>query len=167
MPPGKQVVNRQDVNHHDIAIPEHNFGISWNIENTWAIENSSIREAGCIHTAQGLEFDYVGVIIGDDMRFENGQIITDYTKRAKTDQSLKGIKKIAKEDLEAAHALADPIIRNTYRTLMTRGQKGCFVFCTDSALQEYLNQRLEKVTFYRMKRQEALYLVGEREGYEH
>lgn len=64
--------NRQDVNLHDIAILEHNFGISWNIENTWAIENSSVREAGCIHTAQGLEFDYVGVIIGDDMRFENG-----------------------------------------------------------------------------------------------
>lgn len=159
--------NRQDVNHHDIAIPEHNFGISWNIENTWAIENSSVREAGCIHTAQGLEFDYVGVIIGDDMRFENGQIITDYTKRAKTDQSLKGIKKIAKEYPEAAHALADPIIRNTYRTLMTRGQKGCFVFCTDSALQEYLNERLEKVTFYRKSRQDALYLVDGREGYEH
>jgi DUF2075 family protein len=159
--------NRQDVNHHDIAIPKHNFGISWNIENTWAIENSSVREAGCIHTAQGLEFDYVGVIIGDDMRLENGQIITDYTKRAKTDQSLKGIKKIAKEDPEAAHALADPIIRNTYRTLMTRGQKGCFVFCTDSSLQEYLNERLEKMTFYRKKRQEALYLVDEREGYGH
>ncbi|WP_391116837.1 DNA/RNA helicase domain-containing protein [Psychrobacillus sp. L3] len=159
--------NRQDVNHHDIAIPEHDFGISWNIENTWAIENSSVKEAGCIHTAQGLEFDYVGVIIGDDMRFENGKIITDYTKRAKTDQSLKGIKKIAKEDPEEAHALADPIIRNTYRKLMTRGQKGCFVFCTDSALQEYLKERLKKVTFYRKKRQEALYLVDERERYEH
>ena len=44
-----------------------------------------------IHS-QGLEFDYTGVIIGDDMRFENGKVITDYTKRAKTDNSLKGIK---------------------------------------------------------------------------
>ncbi|WP_339254333.1 DUF2075 domain-containing protein [Sporosarcina sp. FSL W8-0480] len=158
--------NRQDVNHHDISIPEHDFGISWNIENTWAIENSSVREAGCIHTAQGLEFDYVGVIIGDDMRFENGQIITDFTKRAKTDQSLKGIKGIAKEDLEKAHTLADPIIRNTYRTLMTRGQKGCFVFCTDSALQEYLKERLEKVTLYRREREETLYLVDNEEGYD-
>lgn len=157
--------NRQDVNHHDITIPEHDFGISWNIENTWAIENSSVREAGCIHTAQGLEFDYVGVIIGDDMRFENGQIITDFTKRAKTDQSLRGIKGIAKEDPEKAHALADPIIRNTYRTLMTRGQKGCFVFCTDSALQAYLEERLEKVMLYRKEREEMLYLVDEGEGY--
>ncbi|MGG0668640.1 DUF2075 domain-containing protein [Sporosarcina koreensis] len=157
--------NRQDVNHHDITIPEHDFGISWNIENTWAIENSSVREAGCIHTAQGLEFDYVGVIIGDDMRFENGQIITDFTKRAKTDQSLRGIKGIAKEDPEKAHALADPIIRNTYRTLMTRGQKGCFVFCTDPALQAYLEERLEKAVLYRREREEMLYLVDGEETY--
>lgn len=153
--------NRQDVDHHDISIPEHDFGISWNIENTWAIENTSVREAGCIHTAQGLEFDYVGVIIGDDMRFENGLIITDFTKRAKTDQSLRGIKGIAKKDPEKAHELSDPIIRNTYRTLMTRGQKGCFVFCTDRALQAYLDERLEKVMLYRKEREEMLYLVEE------
>lgn len=157
--------NRQDVDHYDISIPEHDFGISWNIENTWAIENSSVREAGCIHTAQGLEFDYVGVIIGDDMRFENGQIITDYTKRAKTDQSLRGIKGIAKEAPENAHGLADPIIRNTYRTLMTRGQKGCFVFCTDPQLQAYLKDRLEKVSLYRREREKTLYLVDDREEY--
>ena len=48
---------------------------------------------------------------------------------------------------------------------MTRGQKGCFVFCTDSALQEYLKERLEKVTLYRRKREETLYLVDEGEGY--
>ena len=156
--------NRQDVNHHDISIPEHDFGISWNIESTWAIENSSVREAGCIHTAQGLEFDYVEVIIGDDMRYENGEIITDHTKRAKTDQSLRGIKGIAKEDPEKAHSLADPIIRNTYRTLMTRGQKGCFVFCTDPALKAYLKGRLEKVTLYIREREEMLYLVDEGGG---
>lgn len=143
------------MNHHDITIPVHEFGISWNIENTWAIEKSSVREAGCIHTAQGLEFDYVGIIIGDDLRFENGRIITDFTKCAKTDQSLRGIKGIAKEVPEKAHTLADPIIRNTYRTLMTRGQKGCFVFCTDPALQAYFEERLEKV---------MLNLVDEEEG---
>ncbi|MCG3088365.1 DNA/RNA helicase domain-containing protein [Sporosarcina cyprini] len=157
--------NRQEVNHLDITIPEHDFGISWNIENTWAIENSSVREAGCIHTAQGLEFDYVGVIIGDDMRFEDGEIITDFTKRAKTDQSLRGIKGIAKEDLDRAHELADPIIRNTYRTLMTRGQKGCFVFCTDTTLQKYLAERLERVILHRKEREKLLYLVDEGEEY--
>lgn len=99
------------------------------------------------------------------MRYENGQIITDHTKRAKTDQSLRGIKGIAKVDPEKAHSLADPIIRNTYRTLMTRGQKGCFVFCMDPALQAYLKERLEKVTLYRREREETLYLVDEGEEY--
>lgn len=157
--------NRLDVDHFDITLPEHDFAISWNIENTWAIENSSVREAGCIHTAQGLEFDYVGVIIGDDLRMENGQLVTDFTKRAKTDQSLKGIKKLAKEDPEKAHALADPIIRNTYRTLMTRGQKGCFVYCTNPELQGYLKERLEMVTMYQRKREQDLYLVDEKKEY--
>lgn len=41
---------------------------------------------------------YVGVIIGDDLRDENGNVITDHTKRAKTDSSLKGIKKMMKEN---------------------------------------------------------------------
>ncbi|WJY28056.1 DUF2075 domain-containing protein [Sporosarcina trichiuri] len=157
--------NRLDVEHLDITLPEHDFGISWNIENTWAIENSSVREAGCIHTAQGLEFDYVGVLVGDDLRMENGKLITDHTKRAKTDQSLKGIKKIAKEDPDRARQLADPLIRNTYRTLMTRGQKGCFVYCTDPELQSHLKERLALVTMYRRKREKDLYLVDEREGY--
>lgn len=158
--------NRQDVDHHDIQVEEHNFGISWNIENTWAIENSSVREAGCIHTAQGLEFDYIGVIIGDDLRFEDGQIITDYTKRAKSDQSLKGIKKLAKEEgEEKARLIADPIIKNTYRTLMTRGQKGCFIYCTNPALQQYFKDRLDKVMFYKKKREKMLYLIDDQEEY--
>ncbi|MHA6260030.1 DNA/RNA helicase domain-containing protein [Sporosarcina sp. CAU 1771] len=151
--------NRRDVEHFDITITEQDFGISWNIENTWAIENSSVREAGCIHTAQGLEFDYVGVIIGNDLRVEDGKLVTDFTKRAKTDQSLRGIKKLAKENPEKAHALADPLIRNTYRTLMTRGQKGCFLYCTDPELQAYFKKRLEKVNMYRRKREIDLYLV--------
>lgn len=70
------------------------YSISWNLNggDAFAISEEPIHEAGCIHTSQGLEFDYTGVIIGDDMRFENGKVITDYTKRAKTDNSLKGIK---------------------------------------------------------------------------
>lgn len=118
--------NRSKSEYHDIRIEEYDFGMSWNLDNTstWAIDEESIHEAGCIHTCQGLEFDYVGVIIGDDLRFENGEVITDHTKRAKSDQSLRGIKKMLKEEPEKAEKVADQIIRNTYRTLMTRGQKG-------------------------------------------
>ena len=76
----------------------------------FAISEESVHEAGCIHTSQGLEFDYTGVIIGDDMRFENGKVITDYTKRAKTDNSLKGVKTLAKKDKEKADRVADVLV---------------------------------------------------------
>lgn len=127
---------------HDICI--NDFEMSWNLgnSNTFAIDENSVNEVGCIHTSQGLEFDYVGVIIGDDMRYEDGHVVTDFTKRAKTDQSLKGIKKIYKDDPEFALSEADEIIKNTYRTLLTRGMKGCYVYCTDKKLAEYLKKCL-------------------------
>lgn len=123
----------------DIQIPEHNFGISWNLDNsdTYAIDPDSINEAGCIHTTQGLEFEYVGVIIGDDLRYENGKLIVDINKLAKTDQSIKGIKKLLKENPEEAQHIANEIVKNTYRTLMTRGQKGCYIYCTNKELSNY------------------------------
>ena len=131
----------------DITIPEFGFAKSWNLGNTstWAIDPKSIEQIGCIHTCQGLEFDYVGVIIGDDMRYENGRIVTDATKRAKTDSSLKGLKKLIAEDPDAAEEIADKIIKNTYRTLMTRGMKGCYVYCTDTSLAEYLKASLARL----------------------
>lgn len=130
-----------NTNYHDIKIGS--FGISWNLKNstTYAIDPGSVEQAGCIHTSQGLEFDYVGVIIGKDLRYANGQIITDFTQRARTDNSLKGIKSLNKKDPVSAHKIADEIIKNTYRTLMTRGMKGCYVYCCDEALANYLKER--------------------------
>jgi uncharacterized protein len=138
---------KSNTNFHDIEIPEHKFSMSWNLDNsaTWAIDDKSVNEIGCIHTCQGLEFDYVGVIIGDDLVYRDGEVITDYTKRAKTDNSLKGLKKMLKEKPEEAKQLADEIIRNTYRTLMTRGQKGCFVYCTDKELEGYFKDRVKDI----------------------
>ena len=126
---------------HDIKIGT--FGISWNLKNTstYAIDPGSVNEAGCIHTSQGLEFDYVGVIIGEDLRYENGCIITDFTKRAKTDSSLRGIVSLYKKEPAKALKIADELIKNTYRTLMTRGMKGCYVYCCDKSLADYLKER--------------------------
>lgn len=134
---------KNDTSVHDIVIDD--FEMSWNLGNsqTYAIDEESVNEIGCIHTAQGLEFDYTGVIIGDDMRYENGHIVTDFTKRARTDQSLKGIKKLYRENPGLALSEADEIIKNTYRTLMTRGMKGCYVYCTDKNLANYLRKCLE------------------------
>lgn len=133
---------KNDSTVHDIKI--NDFEMSWNLGNstTFAIDESSVNEVGCIHTSQGLEFDYVGVIIGEDLRYENGKIITDFSKRASTDQSLKGIKSIYKKDPEKANEIADEVIKNTYRTLMTRGMKGCYVYCVDPKLAGYLRERL-------------------------
>lgn len=123
-------------------ILDNNFKAKWNFSttSTWAIDEDSFDQVGCIHTAQGLEFDYVGVIIGKDLVYKDGQVITDYTQRAKTDASLKGIKTTKNYDL------ADRIIRNTYKTLLSRGQKGCYIYCEDQALSKYLKERLENRT---------------------
>lgn len=134
---------KDDTDVHDIVIDD--FSMSWNLGNskTWAIDEDSINEVGCIHTSQGLEFDYVGVIIGEDMSFDGEHIVTDFTKRAKTDRSLFGIKKMYDENPEKALKLADEIIKNTYRTLMTRGMKGCYIYCEDMMLQGYFKEMLE------------------------
>ena len=130
---------------HDIKIAGFDFEKSWNIPTkTWAIDKGSINEIGCIHTCQGLEFDYVGVIIGDDLRYEDGKIVCDAAKRANTDKSLRGLKKLQKENPERALLEATQIIKNTYRVLMSRGMKGCYVYCTDKALSEYLKMRLQR-----------------------
>src|SRR5581483_2624911 len=109
----------------DVIIPEHDFGMRWNLAsdgNLWILKESAVSEIGCIHTCQGLEMDYVGVIIGPDLIVRDGKIITDATKRAGSDKSVHGYKKMLAEDPERAKAVADSIIKNTYRTLMTRGQ---------------------------------------------
>ena len=136
----KEGKNNTDV--HDIVIDD--FSMSWNLGNsdTWAIDETSVNEIGCIHTSQGLEFDYVGVIIGEDMQYDGEHIVTDFNERARTDQSLKGIKKKYKENPTEALELADEIIKNTYRTLMTRGMKGCYIYCEDLMLQAYLKEKL-------------------------
>ena len=124
---------------YDIEL-EDKFKAKWNFgsTNTWAIDEDSFEQVGCIHTSQGLEFDYCGVIIGKDLYCENNKVNTNYLARANTDQSLKGIKTTKN------YALADRIIRNTYRTLLSRGQKGCYVYCEDKELLKYMSKLLNK-----------------------
>lgn len=140
-------ISKKDENEFDIVFDEFDFKMKWNLNESepWAIGKNSVNEIGCIHTSQGLEFDYIGVIIGNDMRYEDGKIITDFKKRAKTDQSLKGIKKLYKSNKEEALEKADMIIKNTYRVLMTRGMKGCYIYCEDKALSNYLKDRINNM----------------------
>lgn len=129
----------------DIVIPEHGFHKQWNLQEhgqQWLIQPDSMEEIGCIHTCQGLELDYVGVIIGPDFKVRDGEVVTDLDERYTYDSSIRGLKKMRKKDPERAAALADRIIKNTYRTLMTRGMKGCYVYCTDKETNEYFQERI-------------------------
>lgn len=138
-------ISRADKSAFDISLPNFDFGMQWNLDtdgSLWIQAPDSVSEVGCIHTCQGLEVDYVGVIIGDDLIVRNGEVITNPIARAKTDKSISGFKKLLKTNPDLANKKADGIIRNTYRTLMTRGMKGCYVFCTDPETQAYFQDRL-------------------------
>lgn len=119
----------------DIELPG-GFQARWNLENDkiWAINPKSFEEVGCIHTAQGLEFDYVGVLIGKDLTYDSltGRVLTDKTAISRDDKS-SGIR-------GASDDVARRLILNTYRTLLTRGQKGCYVYCEDAGLRDYLKK---------------------------
>jgi len=124
----------------DIVIQEHNFAMRWNLGSDgglWIISPQSVNEVGCIHTCQGLELDYIGVIIGPDFVIRDGIAVTDAGKRSSQDRSIHGYKKMLKEDPQKARMLTARIIKNTYRTLMTRGQKGCYLFSTDKETNDY------------------------------
>lgn len=135
--------SKKDSSKMDIVIPEHGFARQWNLADDgmlWMIKPESIEEIGCIHTCQGLELDYVGVIIGPDLKVRDGQVITDPFERSKNDRSIFGLKKMMKERPEEARKKAEMIIKNTYRTLLSRGRKGCFIYCTDKETEEYFRQ---------------------------
>ncbi len=137
-------VSKKDSDKFDISFPKYSFDMKWNLASdpTWIISPESVNQIGCIHTSQGLETDYVGVIIGPDLIARNGKLLTDPNARAKTDQSMKGWKKALKQDPIATEIKTDQLIRNTYRALLTRGMKGCYVYSTDKETQEYLKSVL-------------------------
>jgi len=138
-------ISKNNPNLSDITIDEFEYKATWNLTSDgseWIISPKSVEEVGCIHTCQGLEVDYVGVIIGKDLIAIDGVLVTDPSARAKTDKSLAGYKKELKEDPISAQIKADEIIRNTYRTLMSRGMKGCYVYFVDPATAEHFKKLL-------------------------
>jgi DUF2075 family protein len=108
----------------------------------WLIKESSFEEIGCIHTCQGLELDVVGVIIGPDLIVRDGQIITDASKRSGNDRTIATWKTLMKTDPIATERRLRALIQNTYRTLMTRGMKGCFIWSEDEETREWFRGRV-------------------------
>lgn len=121
----------------DVVMPEYHFAMPWNSRTdqySWAHDKSKRDQIGCIHTCQGLEFDYVGVIIGNDLRYDPTTnavyaSITDYHDK-------KG-----KQGLKNDESTLTQYIKQIYRVLLTRGMKGCYVFCRDVSLRDYLINR--------------------------
>ncbi|MBS9526016.1 DUF2075 domain-containing protein, partial [Litoribacter alkaliphilus] len=89
-----------------------------------------------------LEVDYIGVIVGEDLIVRNGKVLVDPNKRDKHDSTVRGWKTMAKENKTATQELMLQIIKNTYRTLMTRGMKGCYIYCVDVETSKYFKSAI-------------------------
>lgn len=135
---------RQKPDIHDIQIPEFGYSRRWNLDrdgSLWIIQPNSVEEVGCIHTCQGLELDYVGVIIGPDLLVRDGRVTTTPLGRSRQDRTIHGWKSAMRADPETTREKLDRVIRNTYRTLLTRGMKGCYLFCVDSETHAYFREQ--------------------------
>ncbi|POQ02753.1 ATP-binding protein [Pseudomonas syringae pv. avii] len=109
-------LSKKDPKASDIVIGD-DYARQWNLDqdgSLWIIAENSIEQVGCIHTCQGLEVDYIGVIIGPDLVVRNGQVVTSPHDRDKHDKSIRGWKKLMKEQPALAQQETDLIIKNTY-----------------------------------------------------
>lgn len=97
---------------------------------TWAIEPAGINQIGCVFSIQGLEIDYIGVIIGPDL---------DYDSEHDCLKAVPG----KTHNLEAGDNL-DTYVKNIYRVLMSRGKKGCYIYCCNQAVSEYFKRCLHR-----------------------
>ncbi|MFR0675699.1 DNA/RNA helicase domain-containing protein [Enterobacterales bacterium AW_CKDN230030176-1A_HGKHYDSX7] len=140
--------SKKDPGADDIVIGD-DYARQWNLDqdgSLWIIAEHSVEQVGCIHTCQGLEVDYIGVIIGPDLVVRDGQVITSPEARDRHDRSIRGWKTLMKAQPAFAQKEIDLIIKNTYRTLMTRGMKGCYLYCTDPETADYFKGRLTKTS---------------------
>lgn len=100
----------------------------------WAYDPRGIDQVGCVYTAQGFEFDYAGVLWGRDLRydFDRGEWIGD--KNASCDRDLK----------RKAGDRFTEMVKNTYRVLLTRGMKGCYVWVQDEETRRFVASRMRR-----------------------
>lgn len=129
-----------DANVPDVDIPEFGFARPWNSRHdqySWAINDSGQHQVGCIHTSQGLEFDYIGVIIGRDLQYdpETHELVGDYNNYYDS---------TGKKGLKDNPDRLTKYIKDIYRVLLSRGMKGCAVFCCDENLRAYFKKCFQK-----------------------
>ena len=98
----------------------------------WAYEDGGIDQIGCIYTAQGFEFDYVGVIFGIDLKFNPDDSSWEGHPENSYDTQVRNSDNFLQ------------LVKNTYRVLLTRGMKGCYVCFMDKETERFFKSRLEK-----------------------
>ncbi len=121
---------RQEPQHYTIEIQGHKY--RWNrTYDNWITSETAIDEIGCIHTVQGYDLNYAGVIIGEDLKLDpaTGKIYADKTNYY-DQQGKSGV-------ADDPEALKDYLI-NIYRILLTRGIRGTYLYVCDDALRDYL-----------------------------
>ena len=101
-------------------------------EHDWARDPGGIEQIGCVYTAQGFEFDYAGIIFGPDLVWREGRGWVGQKA-----ESHDGMVKRADSD----EAFAD-LVKNTYRVLMTRGMKGCYLHFMDEETEAHFRSRV-------------------------
>ena len=115
----------------------------------WAYKPEGIKQVGCIYTAQGFEFDYIGVIIGPDLFYNKTTNTVETDISASKDNALKN-----------GGGDKDSYIRNIYRVLMSRGMKGCYVYICDKALKEYIQQSIDNMKPFEYPETTATYATA-------
>jgi DUF2075 family protein len=98
----------------------------------WAYDPNGINQIGCVYTAQGFEFDYVGVIFGNDLVYNFNKQSWEGHPENSSDQVVKRSKS----------AFLD-LVKNTYRVLLSRGMKGCYVYFIDRDTEKFFKSRIE------------------------
>lgn len=131
-------VNPSNPNAYDFVLDDGAFQMNWNKKNcrtAFINDPEQYDRIGCVHTIQGVDMDYAGVIIGKDLVYRDGRIVFDKTKNAKSDNA-SGIRNAP--DSEAAI-----LIRNSYKVLLTRAIYGTYIYCEDKALNDYIKSLIK------------------------
>lgn len=127
--------SKTNPNAHDIEIG--GLRLQWNgTDKDWVASERSVEEVGSIHTIQGYDLNYAGVLVGPDLSFDvkTGRVVFNrasyFDKQGKKNNNRLGITYGDEEVLA--------YVRNIYAVLMTRGILGTFVYVVDPALREYM-----------------------------
>lgn len=101
----------------------------------WATDPAGINQIGCVYNVQGFELDYIGVIWGKDLRFD---FATQRWIGDKTESADRVVKQSKEKFVE--------LVKNTYRVLLSRGLKGCYVTFLDKDTENFVRSRMESET---------------------